>query len=452
MPAPRPGPARGLLVGGLLAVLLAGLLVVGGAGASYAVDGDACADVDAVDTPGEEDVTAFAEEGSPVEVLRIAAAQQRVRELTGRPAGAGVTVAVLDSGVRAQDGLEVERGTPTPGATATGELVWHQGTLLAGVVAADPEPASGVPVGVAPGATIHDQRVYDTGAEDADGLTPPTSEALAAGLEAIAPLVGRRGIRVVTVGVRVPDSARLRRAVERVTGRGAIVVAASGGRADAAEGSPAATFADGEDLADAAFPAGYAAAAGDRPADPLVVSVATTASSGQTGVDETELEELILLSSAIDVAVPTGGAVSLGLNDRFCSVRRPSNAVAAAEVAGVLALLMSAYPDETAQQVLARLETTATGPSTLDPATPDTRVGKGVVQPLEALGRPLAPAEDGTLPLSSLPEQTATPAELPVPEPDVLASTREDAVWWGLLGGGVLVVLALVRPVLTRRR
>ena len=45
-----------------------------------------------------------------------------------------------------------------------------------------------------------------------------------------------------------------------------------------------------------------------------------------------------------------------------------------------------------------------------------------------------------------------TPAVAPEPEPDPLAGASDDAVWWGLLGGGVLVVALLLRPVLARRR
>ena len=88
----------------------------------------------------------------------------------------------------------------------------------------------------------------------------------------------------------------------------------------------------------------------------------------------------------------------------------------------------------------------------MDPATPNTRVGRGVVQPYEALTRPLSPDRRGNLPFGVPAEQEAVPAQLPEAAPDVLASTRDNAVWWGLLGGGALVVLALLRPVLARRR
>ncbi len=40
----------------------------------------------------------------------------------------------------------------------------------------------------------------------------------------------------------------------------------------------------------------------------------------------------------------------------------------------------------------------------------------------------------------------------PEPEPDPLAGALDDARWWGLVGGGALVVALLARPLLARRR
>ena len=43
-------------------------------------------------------------------------------------------------------------------------------------------------------------------------------------------------------------------------------------------------------------------------------------------------------------------------------------------------------------------------------------------------------------------------ATAPEPAPDLLATTRDNAIWWGLIGGGLLVVALLLRPMLARRR
>ena len=129
---------------GSAGALLAGSLVVAGGAPSYAIDGDECLDINEVGEPGENDVTQFAADGSPASALQVPATQQRVTELTGRVAGDGVTVAVLDSGVLSTGGLlDVERGQPAPGATRTSDLVWHQGTLLAGIIAGAPDADTG---------------------------------------------------------------------------------------------------------------------------------------------------------------------------------------------------------------------------------------------------------------------------------------------------------------------
>jgi len=140
--------------------------------------------------------------------------------------------------------------------------------------------------------------------------------------------------------------------------------------------------------------------------------------------------------------------VSYGLNGDTCLVEPTSTAAAAGEVAGVLALLFQRYPFELPAQIVSRLVNTADG--TTDDRTPLT--GAGVVQPYEALTRPLLPAGDGTVERTVVRTGTAKRAAVPEPDPDLLASTRENAVWWGLIGGGLLVVALLLRPVLARRR
>jgi membrane-anchored mycosin MYCP len=83
---------------------------------------------------------------------------------------------------------------------------------------------------------------------------------------------------------------------------------------------------------------------------------------------------------------------------------------------------------------------------------PNTLVGAGEVQAFQALTRPIEMDEEGTV--LSAGEVVDEPQVLRVPdEPeDVLASTRENAVWWGLVGGGALLLALVLRPVLARRR
>ncbi len=148
------------------------------------------------------------------------------------------------------------------------------------------------------------------------------------------------------------------------------------------------------------------------------------------------------------MAVPTQGVVSYGLDGRPCVIPTAGTSWAAAEVSGVLALLWQRYPDDTDEQIVARLVNTATG--TTDHRTPLT--GAGVVQPVEALTRHLDPNRAGEVETTTVVQHDSPQAVAPEPEEDTLAETREDAVWWGLVGGGILVVALLLRPVLARRR
>ena len=152
-------------------------------------------------------------------------------------------------------------------------------------------------------------------------------------------------------------------------------------------------------------------------------------------------------NSMTDVAAPTAGAVSYSLRGESCVLTDPATSYAAAEVSGVLALLQSAY-DEPVSASVSRLLASANG----RPDIPNTLVGAGEVQAMDALTRPMDLADDGTdLGAGSVEHQ---PQVLQVPEQpkDVLASTRADAVWWGLVGGGILLLAVVLRPVLARRR
>ncbi|MFC5013234.1 S8 family serine peptidase [Nocardioides plantarum] len=253
-------------------------------------------------------------------------------------------------------------------------------------------------------------------------------------------------ISIVTIALTVDKSTpRLRAAIKAVTDKGAIVVASSGNRVsetqpqsdDDSAADDDTDYEYGEDVTK--YPAGYTTS-NDR-----VVSVGTTDPEGQATPSG-------LLSSTIDVVVPTYGAVSYAINRSTCSFYAASTSVAAAEVSGILALLRAAFPKDRPEQLIARLEVTATGESASAGGAVDKYRGRGIVQPVEALTRPLRPSITGRVgPPAQRPPEVA-PAALPQAEPDVLRSTRRNAVWWGLFGGGALVVALLLRPVLSRRR
>lgn len=407
--------------------------------AAYAA-GDTC---DSITAPDVERGQA-PDPSEPVADLRI----EEAHEVLGRRGlvpGDGAVVAVVDSGIAPVPGLRLGAAndlTDTPGELSD----WH-GTAMAGVIAG-PKDGDEL-VGIAPGAEVVDVRVYDTLDPSDDGETRLTPDGVAEGLRWVAENQRALGIDIVLAPMPVDRTEEMTDAVDELDRRDVIVVAASGDRPDgqndplfdefgddadqdSEEESDDSEPAAGEDAAGDSWPAGYDS----------VVAVSTT-------VPEGDATSIVLQNSAIDVAAPTDGGVSYGMNNKTCVTPAPSSAWAAAEVAGVLALLETAYAGETAEQLVARLESTATGTE----VTPNNVLtGHGIIQPLEALDRPLRPAKDGTIASSRVHDRGNVPVAIPESEPDLLASTRENALWWGLLGGGALLVAMVLRPVLSRRR
>ena len=367
-------------------------------------------------------------------------AQELLRRRGVTP-GAGVVVAVVDSGI-----ADAARLPAAPGVAAYGQggaVVDPHGTIVAGLVAAPPRPGGGGAVGVAPGARLVDVRVLDAFSPQ-EGQSGPLAVRVAEGLEHVLAEVRRAGggepaVDVVNVSMAVPPEPRIDAAVEALWREGVVVVAESGDRpVDESDPLPdeLAVATPGEDAATQVHPAG-AGSDGEEPGRHVLAVGAVAEPDGSGGpADE------LLRSSAIDVAAPTAGGVSIGLNGGSCGVDSVSTSWAAAQVTGVVALLMSAYPDDTPAQVLDRLVSTADGRA--DVRSP--LRGAGVVRADEALARGLAARPD-----AAAPGAEAEPATAPAAEPDLLAGIRDDAVWWGVLGGGALLLALVLRPVLARR-
>lgn len=121
--------------------------------------------------------------------------------------GSGVTVALVDSGAAS-----------------------FHGTAAAGLING-PARSADKPVGIAPRATATVVPVY---AQDQNApATPPTSDAVAGGLQS---LIGGPA-SIVVVPLQVPDSPALKAAVAGLVAQGVVVVAPSGDR-DTGQGSP----------------------------------------------------------------------------------------------------------------------------------------------------------------------------------------------------------------------
>ncbi len=327
--------------------------------------------------------------------------------------GAGVTVAVLDTGVdatnpqlagRVDDGFDLVRGVP--GATV--DCTPH-GTGLAGVVVAAPVPDTGF-VGLAPQARVLPLQVTDEPRTD-NGGEPVSTAALAAAVgQAVA-----AGAQVVDVGVVVyTDDPALRAAVEQAVAAGVLVVAPAGDAHDEDRDGAGPTQLT-------PYPAAYDGVLGVGAADRFGGRVQTS----QVG-------------DYVDLLAPGQDVVSSGVVGQRVY---QGTSIAAAYVAATAALLLG-LPDADRAEPLpadgpsrvaaltARITSTATG------GDGSLRYGAGVLDPVRALTE------------SRSDRAPVPPPVLQTPPPDpgaqALAADRADAAdRSGLLLGGLGVLAAL---------
>lgn len=356
----------------------------------------------------------------------------------GEGLGEGVVVAVVDSGVGAPGGVDViERPVVVPGL----QREHYHGTAVAGLVAGAPRgDQAGGAVGIAPDAQVLDLQVYDD--PTGDNGTPIVTANVVRALDVVlARRAGGMNVRVVNISLNLPPDAALAQRIEQLWQAGVVTVAGTGNRPGNDPGDSGSAlvpeeefgeFRPGENARDVVHPAAY---------DGVVGVNASMAGTG--GADP---HEFVLESSATDLAAPTAGAVSYTVNGGTCLLSTPATSWAAAEVSGVLALLFAHFPDDTPAMAVSRLVLTADG----RPDIPDRLAGAGDVQAYDALTRPLTMDDLGVAQQTS-PEPETQVYATPEPAPDVLAPTRRAALWWGLLGGGALLLALVLRPMLARR-
>jgi type VII secretion-associated serine protease mycosin len=319
--------------------------------------------------------------------------------------GAGVTVAVVDTGVDAKGSPALAgRVTVGPdvvsGGSAGTDCVGH-GTFVAGLIAAGKSDDVGF-AGVAPGTRILAVRVTEH-----DGSTTP--DHVAAGIEAAV----KGGARVVNVPIALPrDSAALRAAVQAARQQDVLIVA------------PAyAAQEDTETKAPAAYPAAL----------PGVLAVASLAPPGDSVVSAqapTTAPNLAAPGESVMSIGPGGSGYFTGSGAEFAS----------ALVAGTAALTRSYRPDLTVSQVTARLERTAYHAAVVGPSP---LVGWGVVDPAAAVTVTLPSTSRGGGAGAQQPFRLAAPA-----------SDSAERRAWVVAGGatGVILLAALVGAVVPRGR
>lgn len=336
--------------------------------------------------------------------------------------GAGVTVAVVDSGVEA--GNVHLAGALVPGHTSFGDgsaradddLFGH-GTAIAGLIAARPVDGSGV-VGVAPEARIMPIRAFESAPEDGQSsrdLAPPSAESVSSGIRWAA----EHGAQIINVSLSDDQSAATyRSAVSFAHSRGSLVVASAGNRktADAQRPDPK-HFYPGE-LSGA-------------------LAVAGTMKDGTWNADSS------FAGAHVDIAAPGQSMPSTYISGGDCVFNgdSASSSYATAVVSGAAALVAARFPKESPDQWAFRLMQSA---MRVSPAQRSDTVGWGEVRPAQAL----ALVDDGMLPG---PPSAVHPAPTPTPAPERTVSLEPVAdpldparaiIGWAF--GGAATVSAIV--------
>ncbi|WP_157368044.1 type VII secretion-associated serine protease mycosin [Alloactinosynnema sp. L-07] len=333
--------------------------------------------------------------------------------------GAGVTVAVVDSGVDA-DHPQLRGGKVLPGrdffrpggGPATFDCVSH-GTGVAGVIAAEPLPGVGFH-GIAPAARILPVRVSDREVGDNGVSTRVDPRVLAEGIRYAAD----QGAKVINLSIAgYEDFPELRDAVAHAVAKDALVVAAAGnGQPDDSTELPS-------------FPAAYDGVLG----------------VGAVGVDGARLSRS-QIGRYVDITAPGESVLATTRIDGHTV--RDGTSFATPFVAATAALVRSVWPRLTAREVAQRLMATAS-PARGGLGSP--AYGAGLVNPYRAVVDGLTPTAPAKLaPAVDVPEDQAQLDAVAGRERIGATAKTMTAV---VAGGIVLAVLvAAVRPRGKRRR
>ncbi|MGI5215902.1 type VII secretion-associated serine protease mycosin [Plantactinospora sp. CA-290183] len=282
--------------------------------------------------------------------------------------GAGVTVAVIDTGVRADHRDltgNVLPGLDLTGAGTDGRQDTHgHGTSMAGLIAGHghgPGNADGA-LGIAPQAKILPIRDARSEIGSPDNVPDAIDQAV------------RRGAKVVSMSLSTGSFARLREAVQHALAADVVLVASVGNRPDAGF---------------VGFPAAY----------PGVLAVGATGRDGQ-------LDSVSVTGAATVLTAPGADITSTSRTGAYQVATGTSDATAI--VAGAAALVRSKFPKLPATEVVHRLTATAD-----DRGAPgrDPQYGFGGLDLVAALTADVRPA--GT----PAPGAGATPSADPASEP-----------------------------------
>ncbi|MGI5283949.1 S8 family serine peptidase [Nonomuraea polychroma] len=272
--------------------------------------------------------------------------------------GAGVTVAVVDSGADYHPQVQIAKIIDE---THTGhrDCVGH-GTAVSGIIGA--RHLAGVPFhGVAPDAKIVMVKQSNKTEGDINKLISAINDAVAA------------KAKVINVSVRASDHPGLRAAIQRALDQDIVVVAAAGNI----------TGPDDQDVP--AYPAAYEG----------VLAVGAATPDGRRADSSNATTPVGVLGPGTDIIAPwPGRSYMRGLQ---------GTSFAAPYVAGTAALVRARFPRLTQEQVRRRIIATADG-------TAGAGTGAGMVNPVLAVTAVL-PYEAANAPVVAEPPPTALPAD-----------------------------------------
>jgi membrane-anchored mycosin MYCP len=312
--------------------------------------------------------------------------------------GAGQRVAVIDTGVSRHPRLPdvIAGGDYVSTGDGTQDCDAH-GTLVAGIIAATPDPKTDSFSGVAPEVALISIRQSSakfapssgqsgTGMGDVDTMARAVRTAADLG----ASVINISSVACVPVGSALDDRALGAALAYAVDIKNAVVVAAAGNTGGTAQCPQQRSDASWETATVAVSPAWY---------DDYVLTVGSVNSQGAPSA-------FTLAGPWVDVAAAGEAATSLG------SAPVSGTSYAAPVVTGVAALIRARFPALTARQVMQRIESTAHHPA----AGWDALVGHGTVDALAAVSTDLAPAANTSTPNStSVPITTAATPRPPDP-------------------------------------
>ncbi|MEQ4303000.1 S8 family serine peptidase [Plantactinospora sp. B6F1] len=315
--------------------------------------------------------------------------------------GAGVVVAVLDTGVRGDHRDLI--GNVLPGVDVTGadtdgrQDTDGHGTAMAGLIAGHgrgPGQADGV-LGIAPKAKVLPVRAMRTKYGAGADLPRAIREAV------------QRKVGVVSLSLSGGAGDDLRQAVQEALAADVVLVAAAGNRPDDAF---------------IGYPAAF----------PGVLAVGATGRDGK-------LAPISVTGDAVGLVAPGVDIASTSRTGAYQSSNGTSNSTAIA--AGAAALVRARYPDLSAAEVVHRLTATAT-----DRGAPgrDPEYGHGVLDLVDALTAEVEPAgaqpSPGTGPTATA--DGTSPAVAAPPPGDGPTGLRLSPAAYAIGGLCLLVVLA----------